>query len=141
MEYRLPNGDVVSAEQPFEIAEQQYPPYWLAQATPPELEALGVTLVEPTVQQRLRQYEIDLDTFLDAKAQEYTFKDRHSLALRGGYPNKWRALGEAFGTWMDDCNDRAWLGMQEILAGIRPMPENKEAFLAELPEFTPPSAG
>lgn len=92
-----------------------------------------------TVAQQLAQYERDLDTFLDAKAQELTFKDRHSLALRAGYPNPWQALGAAFGQWMDTCNATAWLGMQEILAGTRPMPESKEAFLAELPPFVPPA--
>lgn len=92
-----------------------------------------------TAAQQLAQYERDLDDFLDAKAQELTFKDRHSLALRGGYPNKWQTLGATFGAWMDDCNDRAWTGMQEILAGTRAMPESKEAFLAELPPFVPPA--
>lgn len=89
-------------------------------------------------EEQLAAYELDLDAFLDAKAQALTFKDRHSLALRGAYPNQWRVLGEAFGTWMDTCNGLAWAGRQAILAGTKPMPASKEEFLAELPEFEVP---
>lgn len=95
-------------------------------------------IAQPSTEAMLAAYERDLDDFIDAKAQELTFKDRHSLALRAAYQNEWQALGAAFGTWMDTCNAIAWEGRQEILADTRPMPANKEAFLAELPEFEPP---
>lgn len=91
-----------------------------------------------TEEEQLDQYERDLDAFLDATAQALTFKDRHSLALRAGYPNPWRTLGQAFGEWMDTCNALAWAGRQAILAGTKPMPANKEEFLAELPAFVAP---
>lgn len=91
-----------------------------------------------TVDQKLSNFERELDSFLDAKAQELTFKDRHSLALRAAYPNPWQALGSAFGAWMDACNILAWQGKQAILAGTKPMPSNTAEFLAELPPFIPP---
>lgn len=119
---------------PLAVGDARYEAYqaWLAKGNTPQLES-------PTDEQKLASFELALDGYIDRVAQDLTFKDRHSLALRAAYPNEWQALGAAFGTWMDACNALAWQGKQNILNGVRPMPATAAEFLAELPPFVPPS--
>ena len=83
------------------------------------------------------EYELALDKHLDAVAQRFRYRDRTRLALRAGYPNTFRALGLAYGEWMDGCNDLAKALLADVLAERKPLP-SVEDFLAALPAFVPP---
>lgn len=88
-----------------------------------------------TLDEQLADLEKDLDAHLDAVAKSYRFGDRKSLALRASYPNVWRDLGTAYGTWMDQCNALVAAGLAEVIAGMRPVPTAGE-MIAGLPVFT-----
>jgi hypothetical protein len=87
--------------------------------------------------QRLQQCETALDNFLDATAKERRYNDRFTFALRAGYPGPWQAEGQAFAVWMDGVNAQAYQLLQDVQAGIVPMPTVAE-FLATLPAFVWP---
>lgn len=91
----------------------------------------------PTAEQLVASYEQQLDAHLDGVAQQHRFKDRHSLALRAGYPSPYQPLGLAFAEWMDGCNFAAYQRLQRVMLGEEPMP-SVEQFLADLPEFVVP---
>lgn len=84
------------------------------------------------------EYERALDDHLDAVAQRYRYRDRTRLALRAGYPNTFRAIGSAYGEWMDGCNDLAKALLEDVQAGRKPLPTIAD-FLAALPPFVPPA--
>ena len=83
------------------------------------------------------EYELALDKHLDAVAQRFRFSTRHSLIARAGYPNDWRTLATAYGSWMDGCNVQAYALLQDVQAGRKPLPSVAD-FLAALPAFVPP---
>lgn len=83
-------------------------------------------------------YTSALEEFFDAKAQGRRYDNRMSCAIRAGYPGPFRAEGEAFATWMDDCNAHGYQVMADVMSGDRPLPSVEE-FLAELPELTWPT--
>lgn len=99
----------------------------------------GTSFAPPilTMSQTIASYEAALDRHLDSVAQQYRFADRTRLALRAGYPNDWRVLGTAFGTWMDQCNALCAVAMGEVIAGTRPLPSLEE-FIDALPDFVAP---
>lgn len=68
----------------------------------------------------------------DAVAQAKHYDDRYTCALRAGYSGPFQAEGQAFATWMDNCNALGYQVMGEVLAGTRPQPTIDE-FLALLP--------
>jgi len=84
-----------------------------------------------------KTYEDALDVHLDSVAQGFRFKDRHSLAIRAGYVNRYQALASAFGTWMESCNDVAYQGLQDVMDGKRTLPTIEEMIL-ELPVWVAP---
>lgn len=91
----------------------------------------------PTPEQTIAKYEAALDQHLNSVAQAHRFNDRHSLALRAGYPSAYQALGSAFATWMDGCNVQAYQRLQRVMAGEESMPTIEE-FINDLPEFVAP---
>lgn len=92
---------------------------------------------QETPEQKIQKYESALDAHLDSVAQSHRFKDRHSLALRSGYPSAYQALGTAFSTWMDGCNVQAYQRLQRVIASTEPMPTIEE-FINDLPDFIAP---
>lgn len=92
---------------------------------------------EPTLEQRIAEYEKELDKHLDGVAKSYRFADRKTLALRAGYPGPYHDLGLAYATWMDTCNAQAYAQLQRVLNGEEQIP-TVEQFLSTLPTFTYP---
>jgi len=82
-------------------------------------------------------YEKRLDDYLDAVAKMYRFSDRHSLALRAGYPSPYQPLALAFAEWMDGCNYSAYQRLQRVLDGAEPIPDINR-FVFDLPVFVAP---
>lgn len=92
-------------------------------------------LIDPpalTQDQIVRQYEITLDRHLDAVAKSHRYDNRFTFVARAGYPGPWQADGIAFGTWMDTCNEQAYMLLQNVLAGTAELP-TIEDFIAALP--------
>lgn len=86
----------------------------------------------PTKEQVVAQYEEALDAHLDAVAKADRWRDRFTFAVRAGYENPWQAKAKAFGTWMDDCNARAYALLAAVTAGTTELP-TVEDFIAAMP--------
>lgn len=86
----------------------------------------------PTKEQVVAQYEEALDAHLDAVAKADRWRDRFTFAIRAGYENPWQAKAKAFGTWMDDCNARAYALLAAVTAGTTELPTVEE-FIAAMP--------
>jgi hypothetical protein len=86
---------------------------------------------------RLRDCESALETMLDAKARERTWKDCMSARTAAGYPSSFQAEGVAFVVWWDECWVMAHTILAEVQAGTRPIPTVEE-FLAEMPNLILP---
>lgn len=85
-----------------------------------------------TVEQTIALYEDALDAHLDAVAKADRWRDRFTFAVRAGYENPWQAKAKAFGTWMDDCNARAYALLAAVTAGTTELP-TVEDFIAAMP--------
>lgn len=85
----------------------------------------------------IARYEKRLDDHLDSVAKSHRFADRHSLALRSGYPSAYQPLALAFGQWMDGCNILAYQRLQRVLDGDEQIPDIDE-FISDLPVFVAP---
>ena len=90
-----------------------------------DVRSLTAEQVAANRQAAVSALESELDRYLDSVAQQYRFSDRTRLSLRAGYPNKWRDLAVAFGTWMDAVN-----ALCE--AAIAPMMLDKTALAARV---------
>ena len=99
---------------------------------PPEPEPYVPTPEEIAAQTR-RQLEFAVDEFMDSKAREKGFRDRHSFALRAGITgSSWHDQAQVFGAWMDAVNDYCWQVLVDCNEGKRTVPTVDE-LLAELP--------
>lgn len=84
------------------------------------------------------QFDKALTDHMDAVAQSHRYDNRITCALRAGYPGPFQAEGQAFASWMDNCNAFAYGVLLEVQAGTHPMPASPEAFIATLPVITWP---
>ena len=101
---------------------------------PPAPEPYTPTDVEAAEQTRA-QLEFAVDNFMDGKAREKGFRDRHSFALRAGITGSgWHDQAQVFGAWMDEVNDYCWQVLKDCGEGNREVP-TVEGLLAELPEL------
>jgi len=80
-----------------------------------------------------------LEAHYDAKAQERSYDNRLTCALRAGYPGPFQGEGTAFAVWMDTCNAYAYTVLDSVQAGQRAMPATPAALIAELPALVWPS--
>lgn len=106
---------------------------WLDTTVKPTLQEIeeGWFMVE--LERKQKALESAVDAFMDGKAREKGFRDRHSFALRAGIPgSSWHAQALVFGAWMDAVNDYCWQVKMDCLAGTRAVP-TIETLRAELP--------
>ena len=103
-----------------------------------DVRSLTAEQVAANRQSAVSGLEAELDRYLDSVAQQYRFSDRTRIALRAAYPNKWRALAVAFGTWMDAVNALCEAAITDVLSGSRSLP-TWEQLLSELPAFEAPA--
>lgn len=73
----------------------------------------------------------------DATARADRWDNRQTLMQRAAFPGQWQALALAFCAWIDACEVLALTLLADVQAGVKPAPENEEAFLALLPPFNP----
>lgn len=93
----------------------------------------GVTLTPPPQPIPTQaEYIAAAEAHYDAVAKAKHYDDRYTCALRAGYAGPFQTEGQAFATWMDECNALGYRIMGEVLAGTRPQPTIGE-FLAMLP--------
>lgn len=85
----------------------------------------------------LSAYENALDSYLDSVAKLDRWDNRFTFVARAAYPNKWQQKAIAFGTWMDDCNDRAYYLMLDVKSGKKELP-SIEDFIKSLPKLIYP---
>lgn len=112
-------GYTTESVEELEMTPEEYAAAMASQAKSPE-----------EIQQGL---ESAVDAFMDSKAQERGFRDRHSFALRAGIPgSSWHSQALVFGAWMDAVNDYCWQVKLDCLDGKREVPTADE-LLAELP--------
>ena len=108
-----------------------------------DFDATGEMTVFPTpptalTQMRLiAQYEAALDAHLDSVAKQHRYDNRVTFALRAGYPGPYQSAGLAYGSWMDDCNQKAFALLERVIAGTEDMP-TKADFIDSLPIFVLP---
>lgn len=103
-----------------------------AKPVPPVPEPYVPTPEEIAAQTRA-QLEFEVDNFMDSKARERGFRDRHSFALRAGITgSSWHDQAQVFGAWMDAVNDYCWQVLKDCGEGKRTVPTADE-LLAELP--------
>ncbi|MBU1282694.1 MAG: hypothetical protein KJ989_12905 [Gammaproteobacteria bacterium] len=75
---------------------------------------------------------IALNSHLDSVAGQCRYDSRFTCALRAGFPGPFQAEGMAFAKFMDDCNMVGYTIMQQVKAGLRPVPTEAE-LIAEMP--------
>lgn len=75
------------------------------------------------------EYITAAEALYDSVAQAKHYDDRYTCALRAGYSGPFQQEGQAFATWMDNQNNKAYQIMAEVLSGTRPQPTIAE-FLA-----------
>lgn len=90
----------------------------------------------------LRNAEITLDDYrraiqihLDAKAQERSYDDIKSAALRAGYPGPFYDEGVKYALWMDLCWVKAYQILDKVTQGKLNQPSVQE-LLSQMPELT-----
>jgi len=91
----------------------------------------------PTAAEIVASLTAALESHYDSVAQAKRYDNRLTCALRAGYAGPFRAEGQAFAVWMDNCNAYAYQVMADCLAGTRAIPTGKE-LIAELPVFSWP---
>lgn len=91
----------------------------------------------PPTPPSIKDYEAALETMLDEKAQERTWKDCMSARAAAGYPSSFQPEGIAFVVWWTGCWEMAHSILAEVQAGTRTIPTVEE-FLAEMPELVLP---
>lgn len=74
-----------------------------------------------------------IEGYYDSVAQSLRYDNRLTCALRAGYPGPFQAEGIAFATWMDECNSYGYQVIEDVKAGLRPMPTTEE-LISELPK-------
>lgn len=80
----------------------------------------------------IRRAETALDAHFDAVARQRRFDNRHTCALRAGYPGPYQTAALAFAQWMDSCNVLAASVLAEVQAG-RELPADPAELIATLP--------
>lgn len=77
-----------------------------------------------------------IEAFYDEKAQERRYDNRYTCAMRAGYPGPYQEEGQAFGIWMDTCNDICYELLSDVQGGA-PEPTLEE-IMASFPELVWP---
>lgn len=85
-------------------------------------------------QNRLKELEYWIQEYLDQKAQEYGYDDIKSVRSYTGYVNKFQNECITIAQWCSDCWDVAIQGMNDIIAGTKPIP-TKDELIASLHPF------
>lgn len=85
-----------------------------------------------------KSLEIALEEFIDAKAQEYTWKDIGRAIGAAGTVSPFQANAIMLKDWWAACWLKAHQIQDEVVAGTRVAPASKEEFLAEMPELVLP---
>lgn len=100
----------------------------------------GVTFTAPTPPPPTIEDIVNAMTqMFDTEAQSRRYDNRITCALRAGYTGPFQAEGQAFATWMDECNALGYQMLAEVQAGIRPMPASVTSALALLPPMVWPT--
>ncbi len=73
-----------------------------------------------------------LESHYDAAAQQRSYDNRFTCALRAGYLGPFQSEGVSFAVWMDTCNAYAYTVMAAVQAGTRLVPTTTE-LISELP--------
>jgi hypothetical protein len=105
------------------------------------IESLGLDAVAPPPPPppTVADFDAALTAHLDAVARSRRYDNRITCALRAGYAGPFQAEGQAFATWMDNCNMIAYTLLAEVQAGTRALPTSTQALLAEMPAMTWPT--
>lgn len=106
---------------------------WLAAGNSPEA---PVGINPEGIQEELTQA---LNEHLDSVAAQRRYDSRFTCALRAGFPGPFQPEGLVFAAFMDECNMVGYLLMQEVKAGLAPVPTKAE-LIALMPNIEwPPS--
>lgn len=79
------------------------------------------------------EYNKQVEQYMDKVAQAKGYDDRRSCALRAGFEGPFKEEGQAFAVWMDTCFAELYNFLQEVKAGVKPIPNNFEEVKAILP--------
>ena len=90
-------------------------------------------------QKLINEYDKALTDYLDSIAAIRRYDNRISCAVRAGYPGPYQEECQAFGTFMDQCNEMAYQLLNDITIGVRPMFNSTQEFIDILPKFTWPT--
>lgn len=93
---------------------------------------------EEIKQEKIKRVENAIQLMLDSKAREYGYDNIVSACSYAGYDNPFQAEGQALLSWRGSVWKYCYDQLAEIEAGNREEP-TPEDFLAELPQYTPPS--
>lgn len=75
----------------------------------------------------------------NATAATKQYDDYMKCLMRAGYPNPWQKEAQAFGSWMDACNAKAYAIMNSITVGETKIPTSFQPFIDELPPMEWPA--
>ncbi|MDX9956433.1 MAG: hypothetical protein RBT75_20220, partial [Anaerolineae bacterium] len=85
-----------------------------------------------TAEEVVADFDAKLLALFDEKAAEKRYDNRITCALRAGYSGPFQADGVAFAQWMDACNAHCYAVLDDVNAGLRPIP-TWDVLRAELP--------
>ena len=92
---------------------------------------------EPTQEEIKESFISVIQNLLDSKAKERNYDNIVSACSYAGYPNIFRAEGEAYGTWRALCWQTGYQILADVEIGTRAMPTVEEV-LVEMPELVLP---
>lgn len=80
-------------------------------------------------------YQTQVTARYDAEAQAHGFATHRSLLDRAGYVGDFQSLAQAFGQWIDDCNEICGLATGGVSPSVWP---DVSALIASFPAFVAP---
>lgn len=79
-----------------------------------------------------------LIALFDEAANERDYDTHTTCLMRAGYPNPWQKEAQAFGTWMDGCNEAAYKIMNQITVGEKAIPKDVKELISSFPKMVWP---
>jgi len=88
-----------------------------------------------TEEELQNEYTKAMEDLMDTKAKSKGYDTRYTAALRtNSTVSKFKAEGQAYMEWMDNCYEIGYQILADVKAGTRTLP-SIDNFLAELPEL------
>jgi len=109
---------------PFDPANRDYAEYqaWLDEGNTPEPWQTGAEQLAGIQ----RGLTTALNNHLNQVAGQRSYDDRFTCSLRAGYPGPFQEEGQAFASWMDECNMVAYQILADVKRGLRAIPTEAE---------------